>query len=506
MSQEQEPEVFFEDLALSDDVLDALYDMRFETCTPVQAKCIPPILENRDVLGVAQTGTGKTAAYLLPLLTLLQRDEHPHDSVNCLVIAPTRELARQIDQALQGFAYYTGINAVAVYGGNDGIRYEQERKSLSAGADIVLATPGRLITHLQLGTLDLSRTTHLVLDEADRMLDMGFSDDILSIVKHMPTERQTILFSATMPPRIVDLARSVMHDPVEIEIAVSKPAENIDQRVYICREGDKVDLITHLFREQPPRRVILFCSSKQKVKEVNIYLQRKGYNARAMHSDLEQSERDEVMQRFRAQQIDILVATDIVARGIDIDDITMVINYDAPHDAEDYVHRIGRTARAGREGRAVTLIGPRDRQRLNYIERILKIEIPRGELPEGMKAPGEPSPAESKDGKGRGRGDRRHGGNRKGGSGRKGGEKPQEATAAPEGAAPEGAEKHKGDNRRRGRKPRQTKREGGEGEKAEKQPSDGSARRKSHHRRGRGSRKPGAAPSAEALAPQPQAE
>ncbi|MDY5767368.1 MAG: DEAD/DEAH box helicase, partial [Alloprevotella sp.] len=340
MSQEQEPEVFFEDLALSDDVLDALYDMRFETCTPVQAKCIPPILENRDVLGVAQTGTGKTAAYLLPLLTLLQRDEHPHDSVNCLVIAPTRELARQIDQALQGFAYYTGINAVAVYGGNDGIRYEQERKSLSAGADIVLATPGRLITHLQLGTLDLSRTTHLVLDEADRMLDMGFSDDILSIVKHMPTERQTILFSATMPPRIVDLARSVMHDPVEIEIAVSKPAENIDQRVYICREGDKVDLITHLFREQPPRRVILFCSSKQKVKEVNIYLQRKGYNARAMHSDLEQSERDEVMQRFRAQQIDILVATDIVARGIDIDDITMVINYDAPHDAEDYVHRI----------------------------------------------------------------------------------------------------------------------------------------------------------------------
>ena len=506
MSQEQEPEVFFEDLALSDDVLDALYDMRFETCTPVQAKCIPPILENRDVLGVAQTGTGKTAAYLLPLLTLLQRDEHPHDSVNCLVIAPTRELARQIDQALQGFAYYTGINAVAVYGGNDGIRYEQERKSLSAGADIVLATPGRLITHLQLGTLDLSRTTHLVLDEADRMLDMGFSDDILSIVKHMPTERQTILFSATMPPRIVDLARSVMHDPVEIEIAVSKPAENIDQRVYICREGDKVDLITHLFREQPPRRVILFCSSKQKVKEVNIYLQRKGYNARAMHSDLEQSERDEVMQRFRAQQIDILVATDIVARGIDIDDITMVINYDAPHDAEDYVHRIGRTARAGREGRAVTLIGPRDRQRLNYIERTLKIEIPRGELPEGMKAPGEPSPAESKDGKGRGRGDRRHGGNRKGGSGRKGGEKPQEATAAPEGAAPEGAEKHKGDNRRRGRKPRQTKREGGEGEKAEKQPSDGSARRKSHHRRGRGSRKPGAAPSAEALAPQPQAE
>ena len=224
-------EVYFEDLDLSDDVLDALYDMRFEKCTPVQAQCIPPILEGRDVLGVAQTGTGKTAAYLLPLLTLLQRDEHPADSVNCLVIAPTRELARQIDQALQGFAYYAGVNAVAVYGGNDGARYEQERRSLQAGADIVLATPGRLITHLQLGTLDLSRTTHLVLDEADRMLDMGFADDILSIVKQMPEKRQTILFSATMPPKIAELARTVTHDPVAAELAVSKPAENIQQSV-----------------------------------------------------------------------------------------------------------------------------------------------------------------------------------------------------------------------------------------------------------------------------------
>ncbi len=380
-------EIFFEDLDLSDDVLDALYDMRFEKCTPVQARCIPPILENRDVLGVAQTGTGKTAAYLLPLLTLLQRHEHPADSVNCLVIAPTRELARQIDQALQGFAYYTRVNAVAVYGGNDGVRYEQERRSLQAGADIVLATPGRLITHLQLGTLDLSRTTHLVLDEADRMLDMGFADDILSIVKQMPAERQTILFSATMPPKIAELARTVMHDPVEVEIAVSKPAENIQQSVYLCREGDKPLVLRHIFDKQPPQRVILFCSSKQKVKELSIVLQRKGYNARAMHSDLEQSERDEVMQLFRSQQIDLLVATDIVARGIDIDDITMVINYDAPHDAEDYVHRIGRTARAGRQGCAVTLIGERDRYGLQNIERTLQIEIPRAELPEGVRPP-----------------------------------------------------------------------------------------------------------------------
>lgn len=385
--EEVQNEVYFEDLDLSDNVLDALYDMRFEKCTPVQANCIPPILEHHDVLGVAQTGTGKTAAYLLPLLTLLERDKHPHDAVNCLVIAPTRELARQIDQALQGFSYYTNVNAVAVYGGNDGIRYEQERKSLQAGADIVLATPGRLITHIQLGTLDLSRTTHLVLDEADRMLDMGFSEDILSIVKQMPENRQTILFSATMPPKIAQLARSVMHNPVEVEIAVSKPAENIKQSLYVCHESDKTVVLKHIFKEQPPKRVILFCSSKQKVKELNILLKKRGLNCRAMHSDLDQSERDEVMNLFRAQKIDLLVATDIVARGIDIDDITMVINYDAPHDAEDYVHRIGRTARAGREGSAITLIGEKDLFALNNIERTLKIKIPRAKLPEGVRPP-----------------------------------------------------------------------------------------------------------------------
>ena len=378
-------DVFFEELDLSDNVLDALYDMRFEKCTPVQAQCIPYILEHKDVLGVAQTGTGKTAAYLLPLLTLLERDEHPSDAVNCLVIAPTRELARQIDQALQGFAYYTNVNAVAVYGGNDGIRYEQERKSLQAGADIVLATPGRLITHLQLGTLDLSRTTHLVLDEADRMLDMGFAEDILTIVKNMPKKRQTIMFSATMPPKIAELARTVMDSPVEVEIAVSKPAENIQQSLFVCHESDKSIVLKHIFNEQPPKRVILFCSSKQKVKELAILLKRKGFNARAMHSDLEQAERDEVINLFRAQKIDVLVATDIVARGLDIDDITMVINYDAPHDAEDYVHRIGRTARAGKEGKAITLIGEKDLRALSVIEQTLKIKIPREELPKDVR-------------------------------------------------------------------------------------------------------------------------
>ena len=413
-SPEKAPEVFFEDLDLSDNVLDALYDMRFEKCTPVQANCIPPILENRDVLGVAQTGTGKTAAYLLPLLTLMERDEHPADAVNCLVIAPTRELARQIDQALQGFAYYTHVNAVAVYGGNDGVRFEQERKSLQAGADIVLATPGRLITHLQLGNLDLSRTTHLVLDEADRMLDMGFAEDILSIVKQMPEHRQTILFSATMPPKIADLARTVMRNPVEVEIAVSKPAENIKQSLYVCHESDKTIILKKIFKEQPPKRVILFCSSKQKVKELAIVLRRSGLNARAMHADLAQSERDEVMNLFKAHQVDLLVATDIVARGIDIDDITMVINYDAPHDAEDYVHRIGRTARAGREGSAVTLIGEKDLLALSNIERTLKIKIPRAELPEGVRPP----QTEPQHGRGGARGGKQGGRGAKNGCGR----------------------------------------------------------------------------------------
>lgn len=385
--EEKETVTFFEDLDLSDDVLDALYDMHFEKCTPIQASCIPPILEHRDVLGIAQTGTGKTAAYLLPLLTLLARDEHPADAVNCLVIAPTRELARQIDQALQGFAYYTKINAVAVYGGNDGIRYEQERKALQAGADIVLATPGRLITHLQLGSLDLSRTTHIVLDEADRMLDMGFCEDILSIIKHMPKKRQTIMFSATMPDKIASLARTILTNPVEVEIAVSKPAENIRQCVVICHENDKGAVLRYIFSLRKPERVILFCSSKQKVKELSILLHKRKLNARAMHSDLAQTERDEVMQLFRAHKIDILVATDIVARGIDIDDITMVINYDAPHDAEDYVHRIGRTARAGRAGSAITLIGEKDLFALSNIEHTLKINIPRADLPEGVRPP-----------------------------------------------------------------------------------------------------------------------
>lgn len=391
-----EPTVYFEDLALSDDVLDALWDMRFEKCTPVQAKCIPHILEGKDMIGIAQTGTGKTAAFLLPMLTLLHEQPHPADAVNCLILSPTRELAQQIDQALQGFAYYTKTNSVAVYGGNDGIRFEQERKAFSQGADIIVATPGRLISHLQLGNLDLSRTTHIILDEADRMLDMGFFDDIKTILKQLPENKQTILFSATMPPEIAIMAREMMHNPVEVKIAVSKPAEKIDQSVYICRDNDKTPILKHIFTEQPPERVIVFVSSKQRVKELNVILKRKGYNCAAMHSDLDQSERDVVMLGFKQRNIDMLIATDIVSRGIDIDDIQMVINYDAPRDPEDYVHRIGRTARAGREGRAITLIGEKDRYPLSKIEKLLEKKITRNPLPEGCLPPEEPTKYDGK--------------------------------------------------------------------------------------------------------------
>ena len=405
--------VYFEDLTLSEDVLDALWDMRFEKCTPVQARCIPHLLEGKDLIGIAQTGTGKTAAYLLPMLSVLRDQPHPHDAVNCLIMSPTRELAQQIDQALQGFAYYTRTNSVAVYGGNDGIRFEQERKAFAQGADIIVATPGRLISHLQLGNLDLSRTTHIILDEADRMLDMGFFDDIMTIIKQLPAERQTVLFSATMPPEIAKMAREVMRDPVEIKIAVSKPAEKIDQSIYICRDNDKTPILKHIFSEGKPERVIVFISSKQRVKELNVILKRRGFNCAAMHSDLEQSERDEVMLGFKQRKIDILIATDIVSRGIDIDDIQMVINYDAPRDPEDYVHRIGRTARAGRAGRAITLIGEKDRLSLNKIERLLETKIPRNPLPEGCKAP------EPADDKARGRGQHSGKSNRRDNKGQK---------------------------------------------------------------------------------------
>lgn len=376
--------MYFDELDLNDNVLDALYDMRFDTCTPVQEKCIPEILEGHDVLGVAQTGTGKTAAYLLPVLSKLDDGGYPKDAINCVIMSPTRELAQQIDQAMQGFGYYLqGVSSVAVYGGNDGNRYDQELRSLRMGADVVIATPGRLISHISLGNVDLSKVSFFILDEADRMLDMGFSDDIKTIAAKLPKTCQTIMFSATMPEKIEELAKTLLKNPVEIKLAVSKPAEKIKQEAYVCYETQKMTILKDIFKAGDLKRVIVFSGSKFKVKQLAASLQQIGVNCGAMHSDLEQAERDDVMFKFKSGQYDVLVATDIVARGIDIDDIEMVINYDVPHDTEDYVHRIGRTARANRDGRAITFVSEEDQYWFQQIEKFLEKVVDKMPLPEG---------------------------------------------------------------------------------------------------------------------------
>ena len=429
----------FYDLDLNDSVLDALDDMHFTDTTPIQEYAIPPILEGRDLIGVAQTGTGKTAAYLLPVLSKLSDGGYPADAINCIIMAPTRELAQQIDQAMQGFAYYLDdISSVAVYGGNDGIRYEQEKRGFETGASIIIATPGRLISHMALGNIDLSHVSFFILDEADRMLDMGFSEDIMQIERELPKQRQTIMFSATMPDKIVQLAKTILHNPVEVSIAVSKPADGIHQSAFICHETQKLGIIRSLFKEKRPERVIIFAGSKVKVKDLAIALRREGFNVGAMHSDLTQAERDDVMFRFKSQKVSILVATDIVARGIDIDDIQLVLNYDVPHDAEDYVHRIGRTARAGAEGQAITLVSEKDQPQFRSIEKFLEKDIEKRPVPSEL---GE-APAYRTDGKSGGRGGRRNGGRRGGKGQQRKGRKPAEGKSSdrkkPEGKKPEG--------------------------------------------------------------------
>jgi len=406
--------VTFEETYLNDNILDALYDMHFEEMTPIQERCIPEILDGRDLIGVAQTGTGKTAAYLLPILSMLDDGGFPKDAVNCIVMSPTRELAQQIDQAMQGFGYYLdGISSVAVYGGNDGNRFDQEMKGLKMGADVVIATPGRLLSHIRMGHLDLFRLSFFVLDEADRMLDMGFSDDILQIAKMLPPNHQTIMFSATMPTKIQELARTLLNHPTEVKIAVSKPAEKIQQSAYICYEPQKLGIVRSLFKAGELQRVIIFSGKKDKVKDITRELKHMHINCAPMHSDLSQAERDEVMYRFKSGQVDVLVATDIVARGIDIDDILMVINYDVPHDAEDYVHRIGRTARAQRDGIAITFVSQADIRYFADIERFLERTIDKNPLPEGLGEGPEYTPMTPRKST-RGRGGRRRNGKGKG--------------------------------------------------------------------------------------------
>ena len=386
--------MYFDELALSDRVLDALWDMHFDTCTPVQEQTIPVILDGHDVISCAQTGTGKTAAYILPLLTNLEYDNHDPSKLNAIIMAPTRELAQQIDQQMEGFGFYVPFSSVAIYGGNDSGAWGAQVTGLQKGADIVIATPGRLLSQMNIYDIDFSGVKYFILDEADRMLDMGFYDDIMTIVNKLPKERQTIMFSATMPANIRKMAKAIMHHPVEVQIAISRPPESIRQMAVDIFEPQKTAFLVRLlgFGLQTPdtseklKKVIIFVGKKQRVKELTRALRAKHIDARAMHSDLEQKERDEVMLDFRNGKVDVLVATDIVSRGIDVDDIPLVINYDVPRDAEDYVHRIGRTARAANKGEAITLVSPEDKRFFNKIERFLQKVIDRVPLPAELGA------------------------------------------------------------------------------------------------------------------------
>lgn len=369
----------FEDLDFSDEVLDALDAMNFGECTPVQEKAIPEILNGNDIIAVAQTGTGKTAAFLLPVIQRMQDDgSTATKGIKCLVLTPTRELAMQIDHQLEGFSYYLNVSNIAIYGSTDGPAYARQQRGLKEGADIVVATPGRLMAHINMGYVDFSTLRYLILDEADRMLDMGFYDDIMHIVKHIPQQRQTLLFSATMPERIIRLAGTILHNPVQVKISVSRPADKIDQRALLCEASEKAAKLEAILKEDGGRkRVIIFAGSKLGVKDLRKLLGNAGFNVGEMHSDLEQIQREETIRLFKAGSIDILVATDIMSRGIDIDDISMVVNYDVPAEPEDYVHRIGRTARAGETGVAITFVSGRDRGRFARIEKFIGKRISR---------------------------------------------------------------------------------------------------------------------------------
>ncbi len=356
--------------------------MGFNQPTPIQEMAIPLILEGQDLVACAQTGTGKTAAYVLPILHRIAQSSHSH--LNTLIIAPTRELAQQIDQQIDGFSYFLEASSIPVYGGGDGIAWEQQKKALKQGADLVIATPGRLISLLGGEDVDFSHLQHLVLDEADRMLDMGFYDDILRIIKRLPANRQTLLFSATMPPRIRTLASQILRNPKEINIAVSKPAEKIRQEFYFVSDDQKLPFVQHILSNPDYQSVILFASTKETAKRVDTALHKMGIPSRAFHSDLEQPEREALMRDFKARRLRILVGTDVLSRGIDVDGISLVLNYDAPPDPEDYVHRVGRTARAEKDGVAITLVTGNDYRRFQKIEKLIGKTIRPLPLPESI--------------------------------------------------------------------------------------------------------------------------
>lgn len=370
----------FTDFNFDPSLQSSIDSMGFENATPIQEQAIPLILEGRDLIACAQTGTGKTAAFLLPILNKLSIN--PTEFTNTLIIVPTRELALQIDQALQGFTYFSNISTLAIYGGNDGVAFQKEKKAIVEGANIIIATPGRLIAHLNMGYVKFPHIEHFILDEADRMLDMGFIDDISKIINHIPAKRQSLMFSATMAPKIRQLANKLLNNPAEISLSISKPAAGIAQSAFLVYDSKKNYLIKHILSLKEYSSVIIFVSTKQKVKQLEIELQRERFKAKAIHSDLDQSQREEVLRHFKSKQLQILVATDILSRGIDIEDIGLVINYDIPNEAADYVHRIGRTARAESKGEAITFINEFNQNKFGDIEKLIGYEVIKTPLPE----------------------------------------------------------------------------------------------------------------------------
>ncbi len=375
----------FSEFGLHPDLLDGIDALNFTTATPIQAQTIPLILAGKDVIGVAQTGTGKTAAFVLPIIhKIIESNEANYNQA--LIVVPTRELAIQIEKVIEAYSYFSGVSAMAVYGGGDGKSFNQERTALTGGADIIIATPGRLIAHIQLGYVNFKRLRFLVLDEADRMLDMGFQPDLLKIFDTLNPKRQSLLFSATMPPTVLRLSKSLLNDPATVSIALSKPAEGVTQRAYLVDDRQKLPLIVDLLQDKIGQRILVFGSSKQSVSQLYQKLRARQLSVGLMSSDLEQEQREQVMMDFRNRKIDVLVATDVVSRGIDVDGIDMVINYDVPRDAEDYVHRVGRTARAARKGEALTLINPMDQFRFKKIEQLIGSEIEKLPVPAHLGA------------------------------------------------------------------------------------------------------------------------
>ncbi len=372
----------FTDFEFDSRLVEGIEASGYEDATPVQEQVIPLVLEGKDVIASAQTGTGKTAAFLLPLINNIISAPIDHNSITALIIVPTRELAVQIAQHMEGLSYFTSVSSIAVYGGGDGNAFVQEKKALSAGADVVVCTPGKMLSHINMGYVKLQGLKYLVLDEADRMLDMGFYDDIMRIINALPAKRQNLLFSATMPHKIRDLARKILHQPVEINISLSKPNEKIVQLAYMVYDTQKIPLVKHILLSKNFDSVLVFCSSKISVKQLTRDLKRTSLAVEEIHSDLEQEKREEVLMHFKSGRLKVLVATDILSRGIDIDNIGLVINYDVPHDGEDYVHRIGRTARAAAEGSAITFVSVKEQRKFAAIEKLLGKPVPKGEVPE----------------------------------------------------------------------------------------------------------------------------